>query len=438
MACSRPGAACGCWCAGAGAGVGPALGGLAVDGCVGGRSGADRATLQGCSGPGGCAGRAGTPSPRASSTLDARSSARSAGPLCPCPSGWCGTATRAWCWASTRDGEDDRKGGCTVLLWWFEWVGGVCVCGGWGGGGGGGGGGGSAVGHTQDDSEPLLPPPLLPRPPSLPQLLRPPCCCSYCCCRCCRRRRCRHCCSCSCLLPLQLPLLPCTACYCRLSPDSTRLDVLHPWPHPPHPCPCRSKALGTKLKQLGFDLSQEQLNEVFKRFIGVADKKKVGGWGGGGVPVAPPVRCMGGLQTRPTPTAITSASSGMQAAVCMQRYASSGMQAAVPRFNPSLLAVHQRRGHPGACERGGARPRRHSHAGRPAGGWRVLRRTSRLEWVGWARAACERRPLRTAASTAAASVVACMCVSSACLSAAATPWVRAPLCPLCPPPTPRR
>lgn len=40
--------------------------------------------------------------------------------------------------------------------------------------------------------------------------------------------------------------------------------------------PARRKALGTKLKQMGFDLPAEQLNEVFKRFKGLADKKKVG------------------------------------------------------------------------------------------------------------------------------------------------------------------
>ncbi|KAL4427300.1 hypothetical protein ABPG77_003209 [Micractinium sp. CCAP 211/92] len=34
------------------------------------------------------------------------------------------------------------------------------------------------------------------------------------------------------------------------------------------------KALGTKLKQMGFELPAEQLNEVFKRFKGLADKKK--------------------------------------------------------------------------------------------------------------------------------------------------------------------
>ncbi|KAL4440208.1 hypothetical protein ABPG75_003209 [Micractinium tetrahymenae] len=34
------------------------------------------------------------------------------------------------------------------------------------------------------------------------------------------------------------------------------------------------KALGTKLKQMGFDLPAEQLNEVFKRFKALADKKK--------------------------------------------------------------------------------------------------------------------------------------------------------------------
>ncbi len=36
-----------------------------------------------------------------------------------------------------------------------------------------------------------------------------------------------------------------------------------------------SKALGTKLAQMGFNLPQEQLNEVFKRFKSIADKKKV-------------------------------------------------------------------------------------------------------------------------------------------------------------------
>lgn len=40
--------------------------------------------------------------------------------------------------------------------------------------------------------------------------------------------------------------------------------------------PLGRKALGTKLKQMGFELPAEQLNEVFKRFKGLADKKKVG------------------------------------------------------------------------------------------------------------------------------------------------------------------
>ena len=44
--------------------------------------------------------------------------------------------------------------------------------------------------------------------------------------------------------------------------------------------PLCSKALGTKLAQMGFNLPQEQLNEVFKRFKSIADKKKVCGLDG--------------------------------------------------------------------------------------------------------------------------------------------------------------
>ena len=45
------------------------------------------------------------------------------------------------------------------------------------------------------------------------------------------------------------------------------------------PCPacfpsCRN-ALNTKLKQMGFELTPEQLNDMFKRFKTVADRKKV-------------------------------------------------------------------------------------------------------------------------------------------------------------------
>ncbi len=39
--------------------------------------------------------------------------------------------------------------------------------------------------------------------------------------------------------------------------------------------PPRSNALKTRLGQLGFDLPDEQLNDVFKRFKNLADRKKV-------------------------------------------------------------------------------------------------------------------------------------------------------------------
>lgn len=55
-----------------------------------------------------------------------------------------------------------------------------------------------------------------------------------------------------------------------------------------HPRPC-SKALGTKLAQMGFVLPQEQLNEVFKRFKSIAERKKVGCWMGGQVHGARPM-----------------------------------------------------------------------------------------------------------------------------------------------------
>lgn len=60
---------------------------------------------------------------------------------------------------------------------------------------------------------------------------------------------------------LQPNPLQCTSCFASLLPPAARL--------------C-SKALGTKLSQMGFNLPQEQLNEVFKRFKSIADKKKVG------------------------------------------------------------------------------------------------------------------------------------------------------------------
>ena len=43
----------------------------------------------------------------------------------------------------------------------------------------------------------------------------------------------------------------------------------------PKPRPCCSNALKTRLSQLGFDLPDEQLNDVFKRFKNLADRKKV-------------------------------------------------------------------------------------------------------------------------------------------------------------------
>ncbi len=39
-------------------------------------------------------------------------------------------------------------------------------------------------------------------------------------------------------------------------------------------------ALGTRLRQLGFDLAEDQITDVMKRFKALADKKKVRGRGG--------------------------------------------------------------------------------------------------------------------------------------------------------------
>lgn len=44
---------------------------------------------------------------------------------------------------------------------------------------------------------------------------------------------------------------------------------------PGAPRPAHSNALKTRLSQLGFDLPEEQLNDVFKRFKNLADRKKV-------------------------------------------------------------------------------------------------------------------------------------------------------------------
>lgn len=65
------------------------------------------------------------------------------------------------------------------------------------------------------------------------------------------------------------------------SSPPAQASPLEPWPPPVpplhHP---RRKALNVKLQQLGFELPQEQLNELFKRFKTLVDKKKVGGWVG--------------------------------------------------------------------------------------------------------------------------------------------------------------
>lgn len=49
------------------------------------------------------------------------------------------------------------------------------------------------------------------------------------------------------------------------------------------PCGACRKALATKLKQMGFELPAEQLNDLFKRFKVMADKKKVSESAQGGV-----------------------------------------------------------------------------------------------------------------------------------------------------------
>lgn len=66
--------------------------------------------------------------------------------------------------------------------------------------------------------------------------------------------------------PVRAPACPCA----RPTRPST----------PPSSRPARSNALNTRLGQLGFELGEEQLNDVFKRFKQLADHKKVGGPGG--------------------------------------------------------------------------------------------------------------------------------------------------------------
>ena len=75
--------------------------------------------------------------------------------------------------------------------------------------------------------------------------------------------------------------LPSCAHHSPLTPTAPLSPPPLPSP-PPHP-QTRSNALRTRLSQLGYDLPEDQVNDLFKRFKNLADKKKVSRGGGAGM-----------------------------------------------------------------------------------------------------------------------------------------------------------